>query len=385
MGGTSFDIGTVVEVGSRADSFEGRHFYTYVPMIDRFRVGISMIETKSIGAGGGSIAHYNELLNLVDVGPESAGSNPGPACFDLGGERPTVTDADVALGLVDPDYFLGGHMALNKEAAEEAIRRHLVEPLGTSVEEAAFLVKTIIDAKMGNEVFKETNLKGYDPREFTLFAFGGAGPTHVCGYANYVETPRIMTFPFSSVFSAFGVANTDFMRTYERSCKIPLYTAYNDRWLEDFDEFNAIVRDLQVEALRDADDLGVKDVLWGLELYLRYGMQPHVTRIRSPRIFVTDPDDVREVYRAYETEYSRLYSKAATFLAGGVEITGMTLWSVVPTGKQDLPTLPLEGPDPSAARRGSGPRSGGPTAAGWRPTSTTSSSSSRGTRWRARR
>src|SRR5262249_53567320 len=112
MGGTSFDIGTVVEAGSRRDDFRGRHFYSHIPMIDRFRVGISMIETKSIGAGGGSIARYNDLLNLVEVGPESAGSNPGPACFDLGGDRPTVTDADLVLGFLDPEYFLGGHMHL---------------------------------------------------------------------------------------------------------------------------------------------------------------------------------------------------------------------------------------------------------------------------------
>ena len=275
MGGTSFDIGTVVEAGSREDEFRGRHFYQHVPMIDRFRVGISMIETKSIGAGGGSIARYNDLLNIVEVGPESAGSNPGPVAFDLGGEEPTVTDADIVLGYVNPGYFLGGQMQLNKEAAEAAVRDHLAKPLGVSTEEAAFLVKTLVDANMGNEVFKETNLKGYDPREFTLFAFGGAGPTHVCGYGGYIESPRMMTFPFSSVFSAFGVANTDFMRSYERACAIPLYTAYNDEWLEDFEAFNRVVKVVQTEALRDAADMGVHDVVWGLELYMRYGLQPH--------------------------------------------------------------------------------------------------------------
>ena len=103
MGGTSFDIGTVVEAGNRDDEFRNRHFFAHIPMIDRFRVGISMLETKSIGAGGGSIARYNNLLNVVEVGPQSAGSNPGPACFDLGGHEPTVTDADVVLGYVNPD------------------------------------------------------------------------------------------------------------------------------------------------------------------------------------------------------------------------------------------------------------------------------------------
>lgn len=360
MGGTSFDIGTVVGAGSRTDEFRGRHFYQHLPMIDRFRVGISMIETKSIGAGGGSIAKYNELLNVIEVGPQSAGSNPGPAAFDLGGTQPTVTDADLVLGYVNPDYFLGGHMALSKEAAEEAVREQLAQPLGVSTEEAAYLVKTLIDANMGNEVYKETNLKGYDPREFTLFAFGGAGPTHAAGYGAYVEAPRIMTFPFSSVFSAFGVANTDFMRSYERACTIPLYTAYNDEWLADFGAFNDVVTTVQTEALRDAADLGVSDVIWALELYMRYGLQPHVTRIRSPRIFIESGDDVQELYRAFEHEYTRIYSAAATYLSGGVEITGMTLWSVIRTQKLDLPVHPLGGEDAAAARKDRRPTFWGP-------------------------
>lgn len=360
MGGTSFDIGTVVEAGSRRDEFRGRHFYSHIPMIDRFRVGISMIETKSIGAGGGSVARYNDLLNLVEVGPESAGSNPGPACFDLGGDRPTVTDADLVLGFLNGEYFLGGHMHLSREAAEEAIRRDLADPLGVTVEEAAHLIKTVVDAKMGNEIFKETNLKGYDPREFALFAFGGAGPTHACGYGGYVEAQQMMTFPFASVFSAFGIANTDFMRSYERSCAIKLYEHPSDHWLDDYEAFNSVIGALQVEALRDAEDLGVDKVLWGLELYLRYGLQPHVTRIRSPRLGLGSREDVAEVYDAFENEYARIYSRAATFLSGGVEIVGMTLWSTVRAQRLDLPVVPLQGADSSTARKSVRPVFWGP-------------------------
>jgi len=355
MGGTSFDIGTVVEVGSRKDEFRGRHFYSHIPMIDRFRVGISMIETKSIGAGGGSIARYNELLNIVEVGPESAGSNPGPACFDLGGDRPTVTDADLVLGYIDPEYFLGGGMHLNRDSATEAIQERLAQPLGTSIEEAAFLVKTLVDAKMGNEVFKETNLKGYDPREFVLFAFGGAGPTHACGYGGYVQTKGIMTFPFASVFSAFGIANTDFIRSYERGQSVKLYKAPTDEWLSDFESFNHVVQRLQEQALRDADELDARHVTWALELDLRYGLQPHVTRIRAPHIWLEGPEDVKDIYRAFELEYGRIYSPSATFLQGGVEIVGFTLWSTIRTQKLDLPTLKLRGEDPKAALLGKRP------------------------------
>jgi N-methylhydantoinase A/acetophenone carboxylase len=349
MGGTSFDIGTVVDVGGRPgsgvsptsqDEFRGRHFHAHIPMIDRFRVGISMIETKSIGAGGGSIARFNPLLNVIEVGPESAGSNPGPVAFDLGGEHPTVTDADVVLGYLDPDYFLGGGIPLNREAAVQAVKEHLAEPLSVSAEEAAWLVKTLIDARMGNEVFKETNLKGYDPREFTLFAYGGGAGTHACGYGGYVETKGVMTFPFASVFSAFGIANTDFVRSYEGGRAVKLFSAGSGRWLDDYEPFNSSVSELQTQALRDAEELGARHVSFGLEVQMRYGLQPHVTRIRSPRLALESETDVRAVYEAFETEYARIYSPAATFLAGGVEVVGFTLWSAIRTRKLDLPELP---------------------------------------------
>lgn len=351
MGGTSFDIGTVVDLtlpDEAGGGLSGRHFYSNTPMIERFRVGISMIETKSIGAGGGSIARYNKDLDILEVGPESAGSNPGPACFGLGGIEATVTDADVVLGLVDPDYFLGGHMPLDREAAFESVRR-AVEPLGVSVEDGAFLIKSLADAKMGNEIFKETNLKGYDPKDFVMFAFGGGGATHACGYGRRAGAKRIMTFPFSSVFSAFGIANTDFRAGYDSATYVKVYDAPNDQWMTDLDSFNAPVRELQAQALRDIEDLNVTQVFWNLELHMKYGAQPHLTRVRSPKLFLNSSADVAAMYEAFENEYSRIYSRSATFLPGGVEISGMTLWSSVPARKIALPEYDLQGPSSEAA------------------------------------
>ena len=366
MGGTSFDIGTIVDLelpGSSSAGLSGRHFYANTPMIERFRVGISMIETKSIGAGGGSIARYNKHLEILEVGPESAGSNPGPACFGLGGTEATVTDADVVLGLIDPDYFLGGQMKLDREAAFESVRR-VAEPLGTSTEDAAFLIKSLTDAKMGNEIFKETNLKGYDPKDFVMFAFGGGGATHACGYGKRAGVKRIMTFPFSSVFSAFGIANTDFRAGYDSAAYVKVYDAPRDAWTTDFESFNAPVRDLQSQGLRDVEDLNVREVFWSLELHMKYGVQPHLTRVRAPKLFLETPDDVTALYEAFETEYSRIYSKSATYLPGGVEIAGMTLWSAVPTRKVSLPEHEFEGPSADHALKSPRPTYWGP-GVGW--------------------
>lgn len=363
MGGTSFDIGTVVDVTGGVENTAGSQFFAHNPMIDRFRVSISMVETKSIGAGGGSIARYNDLLGIVEVGPQSAGANPGPACFDLGGEEPTVTDADVVLGYLNPERFLGGEMPLNAERAKESMDR-VATPLGVSREEAAWTIKEIVDAKMGNEIYKETNLRGHDPREFTLFSMGGAGPTHACRYSAFVQSPRIVTFPFSSVFSAFGIANSDFTRTHEQSTTMRLLTPVEGEWLDEYDAFNGVVRELQQEALRDLEDLGAPEVRWQLELEMRYGMQPHVTRIPSPRLFVESEEDVREVHDAFEAEYSRIYSQAATYPEGGVEIVGFILWSVVPTRKVVLEPAPEESSDPGDASTGRRPLFLGPEV-GW--------------------
>ena len=344
VGGTSFDIGTVVD---------GSHFFMQLPMIDWWRVGISMIETKSIGAGGGSIAWVNrDLGNKLEVRPQSAGSMPGPACFDRGGDQPTVTDADVVLGYIDPDYFLGGRMKLNRGKAEEAIGR-LAEELGMGLVETAAAVKQIVDGNMGNELFKETALKGHDPRDFVLFAYGGAGPTHCCGYGAYVQTPKIITVPTASVFSAMGISTMDIVQGYEESRLIRLLDPKTQRLTDDFEAFNAVVRGLQARALRDLSSFGADRIVFQLDLDARYGMQPNETRVRSPRLFLQSEADVRAVYEAFVESYGRLYGPASHYPQGGVEILDFCLWATVPTEAPEPRRYRFQGTDPDHARKGS--------------------------------
>ncbi|MCZ7526503.1 MAG: hydantoinase/oxoprolinase family protein [Acidimicrobiia bacterium] len=359
MGGTSFDIGhaTSGQASLRVAGAAYEHFYAATPTIGRWRVGISMIETTSIGAGGGSIASVNEVLdNLLEVGPRSAGSLPGPACFERGGKEPTVTDADVVLGFIDPNFFLGGAMKLNRELAEEAIKEHVAGPLGLSVEEAAWSIKTLIDAKMGNEIYKETNLKGLDPRQFVLFAYGGAGPTHATGYARAVRVPRIVTFPQSSVFSAFGISTMDFTRVYERSRSLRLRQPDSGPFLDDFEEFNAVVDSLVADARRDLADLGSEEeATLRLEVDMRYGMQPNVTRIRAPKLRLESVEDARALHDRFAQEYGRIFSPAAVYPQGGVDIETFAVWVTLPMRELRLEELPLGPADPSAARKGRRP------------------------------
>ena len=350
MGGTSFDIGTVIEGSTR--------FYQFKPVLDRWMVNATMLESKSIGAGGGSIASVNPLFaNRIEVGPQSAGSMPGPACYDKGGELPTVTDADVVLGYINAENFHGGKMHLDKEKAREAIEAHIAKPLGIDVEEAAYAVKKVVDGNMGNAIFKETALRGYDPRDFVLFSFGGGGPAHCCGYNLLAGMPKIITFPYSGIFCAFASSRMDITHFYEQSNYLALLTPGEGKYFEDYDEFNQVVLNLQEKAIRDArgEGLNPDDLVFGLELEMKYGGQLNVKRTVSPRIFLENEDDVRSLIEAFNKEYSEAYSPIGVYPEGGVTIEGFMLRATLPLKKPEFKKYPLKGESSKAAILGKRP------------------------------
>ncbi len=206
MGGTTFDVGLVVD---------GEPVMLTENVIGQYAVGLPSIGISAIGAGGGSIAHVRH--GFLGVGPESAGASPGPVCYGRGGTEPTVTDANVVLGIIDPDAFLGGTMRLDRAAAEAVIDERIAAPLGLSTLEAAAAVKTITDNKMADLIRRVTIKRGYDPRDFVLFAYGGGGPTHASRYGAEVGVQAIVIPSTAAVHSAYGVATADLRVTFERS------------------------------------------------------------------------------------------------------------------------------------------------------------------------
>ena len=349
MGGTSFDIGMVAEGSTR--------FYQFQPIIDRWVVDATMLDVRSIGAGGGSIIRVNPILgNQVEVGPESAGSHPGPACYNQGGAQPTVTDADVVLGYINPDSFHGGRLKLNKDLAVKAIQEGVAAPLGFSVEEAALLAKRVVDAGMGGEIYKETVLKGFDPREFILFAVGGAGPVHATGFAAFAQLETIVVFPFASTFCAYGSATMDMIHLYEKSLHLHLMD-FKGNLFEDYDAFNAVVDGLMERARKDfrGEGLDLQDVQWMLELDMKFGGQLNVKRAISPVIKVQSPDDIRGIYAAFEKEYSEAYSSMGLTPEAGVEIENFVLRATVPGSKPEVRRFEPHGTDASTARAGTRP------------------------------
>jgi N-methylhydantoinase A/oxoprolinase/acetone carboxylase beta subunit len=343
MGGTSFDIAMVVEGSTR--------FYKFAPTIDRWTVDATILDSRSIGSGGGSIARVDPLLgDRLDVGPESAGSIPGPAAYDQGGREPTVTDADLVLGYLSSERFHGGQLKLNQRRAERAIRDRVASPLGIDVPEAALLIKRVIDARMGAEIYKETVLKGYDPRDFVIFAAGGAGPVHCCGYAEAAGMSKVVVFPFSSAFCAYGSSTMDVVHVYERSRRFSLLTAVGGQWLTDYDGFNSVVEGLRRLAYRDfaGEGFDPDQVRFTLELDMKFGGQLNVKRVASPLLRVGSESDMRELYAAFEREFSEAYSPLGLNPDAGVEIEAFVL-------KASLPQAPTDRPLAKARDDGAGP------------------------------
>lgn len=205
IGGTSTDVGLIVNA---EPTYDLQSAIAGVP------VHVPLIHVLSVGGGGGSIGKVTSD-GTVEVGPESAGAVPGPACFNLGGTRPAVTDAALTLNWIDPDYFLGGAKKLDRQKAETAIEQHLSNPLNLSKEEAAFKVVDRLTDIGANALKQLAAERGYHIEEFALFSFGGGGGLFSAEIARKCGIKQVYTFPFSSVFSAFGLSTVDVTHTYE--------------------------------------------------------------------------------------------------------------------------------------------------------------------------
>lgn len=330
MGGTSFDIGVVAEGAIR--------YYDLYPAIGRWRTQLTAIKTSSVGAGGGSIAWFNPSLGRLEVGPRSAGAIPGPMCYDLGGEEPTVTDADVVLGYINPDYYLGGKMRLSKEKALKGMKK-IGEQLGLDEVSTAKMIKKVVDGFMSQEIFKEVAFKGYEPSQFVIFACGGAGPTHACGLATSAEMGECYIPTLSPVFGAFGASTLPVRHSYEKSRHIRLFDYATGTYLTDFEVFNSIVEELKDLAMKDIvlEGFSEQQASIKLELEIRYGAQWRYTHIESPIMALNREEDVKEVCDRFTEDFTRLYGAEAGFPEAGIELEGFRLFVQL-----ELPLFPLE-------------------------------------------
>jgi len=302
VGGTSFDVGLITG---------GRVNIKTEPIVARFILAAPCAEVTSIGAGGGTIAYLDPFTNRLKVGPQSAGSIPGPASYGQGGENPTVTDADLMLGYIDPDYFLGGRMKLNKSLAEKAIKEKIADPLGLNVMDAATGIKEIIDAEMENYCRNLISCRGYAVEDYVLFGFGGAGPTHVAGYTKNTKYKEVVITPFASVFCAFGGATADYSRQYLRATRVFIpYMADEETKRKAGQTLSALWADIETVARDEMEKAGfnLKEVEFEHLAFTRYGGQLDEIVFRSPHPRLADAKAVDGFVEAFESEYSSIFS-----------------------------------------------------------------------------
>lgn len=336
VGGTTFDVGLIVQ---------GEAEFARAPIFSKYHILIPTIDVVSIGAGGGSLAWIEAGEKKLRVGPKSAGAEPGPVCYDHGGAVPTVTDADVVLGRIDPDYFLGGRIKLNKEKAVAAIKEKIADPLGMSIPDAAMGIIDIIDAHMADLVRKVSVGRGYDPRDFILYAFGGGGPTHVGAYGRDVGCRTAVVPALAAVFSAFGIAAADILRIKQLSD--PMMMPVN------VGKLNNIYTSLENELIKGYQDDGWKPeaVELARSMDVRYGGQVHEVRTPVPRKQLTE-DDFNQVIKEFESRYEQKFGRGTAIKQAGIQTITYRVAGVVKTAVPDLAKSTVTSKDSTAALSG---------------------------------
>jgi N-methylhydantoinase A len=298
MGGTSADI-AFIEGGVPLEVTEG--------VIARRQIDVPALDMTTISAGGGSIA-WVDGGGFLNVGPQSAGADPGPACYGRGGSRPTVTDADIVCGMLNPDYFLGGAQTLDVAAAADALKTHVADPLRMSVREAAAGIRRIVDMRMADEIRVFAAKRGVDLTAFTLLPFGGAGAVHAAAVADELGMRRILVPPRPGAFSALGLLCTDVVHDYIRSELQPL-DAVAPAHAE------AIFRALEAKARDEiaAEGLDARQASFARELDLRYTGQGYELRTPLDGLFADalTTDSLARAREKFDERHAQLHGHAA--------------------------------------------------------------------------
>jgi len=334
MGGTSFDI---------CLAHRGEPKFTRASEIGGHALGIPMIDIHTIGAGGGSIA-WIDRGGILKVGPQSAGADPGPVCYRKGGKDPTVTDANLVLNRLNPDYFLGGGMRVDAEAARKAVEQKLAKPLGMGVLEVAEGIIRVVNANMVRGMRFVSVEKGYDPREFALVCFGGNGPVHGAELAEELGIPEVVV-PFApGVNCAYGLLMADFRHDYVRTWVSKLSDVRPAEINAIYDELESTARDRMKE-----DEVSGRNVVIRRSMDLRYHGQGYELGLPIPTGKLTSKQ-----LRSAENRFHSLHKKSYGFSRRdeGTEIVNLRLTALGLVAKPELRKEQIGNADPRRAIKG---------------------------------
>ena len=294
MGGTSCDV-SLIEGGSPLVTTDGT--------VGAYSVSVPMVEVHTIGAGGGSIGNL-DAGGALQVGPQSAGADPGPICYGRGGTEPTVTDAHVVLGRIDPDAFISDAITPDPAAAREGIRSTLADPLDHSVEEAAAGILAVANAQMEGAIRVVSVERGHDPRSFALVAFGGAGPLHAPTIARSLEIPRILVPRSAGALSAFGLVSSDLVHEFGTS-RVRRWDAVDTEMLHDV--FAGFERDGRSQLAEDGHDPNAVEAEAAVDM--RYVGQSFTLRV--PVSLPIDDETKHQVERRFHDAHEERYGYAS--------------------------------------------------------------------------
>ena len=320
MGGTSFDAALIKDKTPLVTT-EGE--------INRLRLALPMLGIVTIGAGGGSVGWVDEG-GLLRMGPQSAGSKPGPACYDLGGELPTCTDADLLLGYLDKDFFAGGKIPLNYDRAENAIKEKIADPLGIDVVEAASGMYRVINVNMASGVREVSVKRGHDPREFPLVVAGGAGPVHACMIALELEIPVMIIPKESSIFCAAGMLMSDLKHNFVRT-----YSSFLNKI--DLKKFKSLFHEMEREAteLLKSENIPEESIQHFYSLDMRYVKQYHEVNVEITKEEM-EKEDIESMADKFHPEHNRLYGYSLEEEGAPIELINLRLSSIGETAKPEF-------------------------------------------------
>lgn len=322
MGGTTFKVGVI-----RDGAIEQDH----KPIFMRYQLFLTKIWVESIGAGGGSIVWIDPETGLLKVGPQGAGSSPGPICYGLGGTEVTVSDADLILGYLNEECFLGGRMRLHKEKALEALKKKVAEPMGMSVSEAASGIYRITNSHMSDLIRRATVERGHDPREFILFAFGGAAPVHAGRYTAELGIKEIVVPLTASVHGAAGLVSSDVIYHFGKSDHLSV-PADIKRIRENFAGLvQRAVASLRAVGFKDQEMIIIRS------LDMRYRQQVHELNVPlNVGLAELSEAEMVEFYDRFDQLYEQTYGPGAGYREAGKEIMA---FRVVAIGELKKPRL----------------------------------------------
>jgi N-methylhydantoinase A len=335
LGGTSFDVGLIMG---------GEPLMLREVETGRQLINIPTLFMDSLGAGAGMYLHIDPESKRLDIGPGSAGADPGPVFYDMGNETPTVIDCAMIMGILNPDYYLGGKVKVYKDKALNAIKEKCADTLQMDPYEFSEMILELINTRMREHIKAAVTIRGYAIADNYLISFGGAGPLFMAGYSEGLPFKGVLTVPWAAAFSAFGCTTADYTHRYQRSCLITVPNDASPETKADAGaEINCIWKDLEEIAVREMREEGYEREMIKFEqiAYIRYGGQLEDLEVISPVFRINNANDMDRLIAAFEGKYSKVYTYGAQHSEAGYQMFEVGLRASVPKPKPDIRRYPL--------------------------------------------